>query len=560
MRRRTPFAFIWMALAGAWLCAGAALSGAASADGPAQGFRLFFPTLYESAPVSLRTITLLHINDFHGHLEADSRGRGGAAKLAGLLGQIRAEAGAQQVVLLDAGDIALGAPPISQLFLGQSSLDIYNRLQVAGTAFGNHEFDKGVAVAISQTQQANFPWLAANIVISGTAWQSPAWARPYVILPAGDPADGLALGVIGLTTTETPAITVRGATDGLEFRDPTEAVLRYYDEVQAQAGNVILLAHIGPDDSGPHKGTRRIAQELLDAGKPATLIIGGHEHSPTPVHLTVGPTHIVQAGYHGLWLGRTELLFANGRARFAAHRLISVSAGAPADAGIAARVDYWAAQVRPLIEQPVGLSAVRLTRDYNDESNLGNLVADGMRWKADAWDDGAVNGSVEIALTNPGGLRDDIEPPAGGTLPFTITWGATFNVLPFGNTLYVMDLTGAQLQELLDQSASLSKGMLQTSGLTWQWRNDCRCRTPARWGAEQAQAHGLPLEPAHVYRVVTNNFLAGGQDGWTPFAAGVNRADLYVDMQEGVNEYIRWLVATAGPLRYALEGRSVYLP
>ena len=103
-------------------------------------------------------------------------------------------------------------------------------------------------------------------------------------------------------------------------------------------------------------------------------------------------------------------------------------------------------------------------RNYNDESNMGDIVTDSMLWKADMYDDGELNGSVDIAFTNPGGLRADILIPDGASLPYTVTWGDTFNVLPFGNTLYLMDLTGAQIQELLDQSAKLYKGILQTSG------------------------------------------------------------------------------------------------
>jgi 2',3'-cyclic-nucleotide 2'-phosphodiesterase (5'-nucleotidase family) len=242
------------------------------------------------------------------------------------------------------------------------------------------------------------------------------------------------------------------------------------------------------------------------------------------------------------------------------YQLITINDRLPADAEIAERVAYWASAVAPAIAQPVGLTEVSLTRNYNGESNLGDVVADGMRWEADLSDDGALNGSVQIALTNPGGLRADIDIPAGARLPYTITWGATFNVLPFGNTLCLMDLTGAQIQTLLNQAASLYKGMLQTSGATWRWRNDCACRTPTQWGAFDVRINGAPLEPARVYRVVTNNFLADGQDGWVTFAQGANRVNTYVDMQEAVNDFIRRQTQAAGAIRQRVEGRSVYVP
>jgi 2',3'-cyclic-nucleotide 2'-phosphodiesterase (5'-nucleotidase family) len=216
--------------------------------------------------------------------------------------------------------------------------------------------------------------------------------------------------------------------------------------------------------------------------------------------------------------------------------------------------------VAPLVNQVVGYTNVDLVRDYNAESNMGNLVADGMLWKADEYDDGEVNGSVDIAFTNPGGLRADIAIPDGATTPYTVTWGDTFNVMPFGNTLFLMDLTGEQIQTLVDQSASLYKGIMQTAGATWYWYNDCQCDTPTSWGAYNVMVGGEPLDPAETYRVVTNNFLAGGQDGWVTFAEGTNRWDSYFDMQEGVNEYIALYNDTVGPIDYEVEGRIVYTP
>ena len=138
--------------------------------------------------------------------------------------------------------------------------------------------------------------------------------------------------------------------------------------------------------------------------------------------------------------------------------------------------------------------------------------------------------SVDIAFTNPGGLRADITIPDGATLPHRITWGDTFDVLPFGNTLFLMDLTGAQIQDLLDQSAKLYKGILQTSGASYYWYNDTG-NEPHRLGRLRREIGGEPLDRDEIYRIVTNDFLAGGQDGWTTFADGTNRWNTYYDMQ-----------------------------
>lgn len=495
----------------------------------------YFPLVYQNYSPE-HQITLLHTNDFHGNLETDYKGRGGSAYMASVIEDIRDEVGADRVYLLDAGDVFLGAPPISQLLTGTSTIDIYNMLDYDVAAFGNHEFDKGQDALQDRITQSDFPWIGANIVVSGTDWTHPAWVEPYVILSK----DGVDLGIIGLDTDETPLVTLKGTTDGLVFEDLTEAVLHYYDEVMAQSDALIVLAHMGTEDSGEFKGLQTVAQELIDAGKPVDLMIAGHQHQALSEPVMVSDTAIIGAGYYGRWLGRADVYVdpANKSLTLTDYELITINNTLPADPAVEARVQYWADVVAPYVEQVVGHTNIDLVRDYNAESIMGDLVTDSMLWKADEYDDGMVNGTVDIAFTNPGGLRANIEIPVGATLPYTVTWGDTFNVLPFGNTLYLMDLTGTQIQDLLDQAASLYKGILQTSGATWTWYNDCDCDTPTTWGAYDVMVDGQPLDAAKTYRVVTNNFLAGGQDGWVTFADGTNRWDTYYDMQIGLNEYI----------------------
>ena len=567
--------------------------------------------------------TLLHTNDFHGNLETDYRGRGGAAYLSAQINHIREQAGEENVLLLDAGDEFFAAPAISQLLMGESTIDIFNMIGYNLAVFGNHEFDKGQEVLVERVNQSEYPWLGANVVLEGTDWDLPEWAAPYEILTVGSGGHQAQIGVIGLAGEETPEVTLIGTTEGLYFKDLTETVLHYYDEVAAQSDAVILVVHMGTDDSGPYDGLMTVAQNLIDAGKPVPLMIGGHQHQALSAPVWVGETAIVAAGYYGRWLGQvevsidknaktltvdnyqlntilsTETLVANlmesllgfyesgdisnagvynsllkklegvqsamerGHDKNAANRLNAFIKEVEAQSGkkidpeaaaaliadaeyilvsedseVAARVAYWAEIVAPIVNQPVGYTNISLTRDYNDESLIGDIVTDSMLWKADEYDDGEVNGSVDIAFTNPGGLRADIVIPDGAELPYTVTWGMTFDVLPFGNTLYMMDLTGAQIQTLLDQSANLYKGILQTSGASWYWYNDCGCDAPTAWGAYGVEVGGVPLERDQVYRVVTNNFLAGGQDGWTTFAEGTNRWDTYYDMQQGFVEYI----------------------
>jgi 2',3'-cyclic-nucleotide 2'-phosphodiesterase (5'-nucleotidase family) len=487
----------------------------------------------------------LHTNDFHGRLETDYRGRGGSAYMASVINDIRAAKGEENVALMDAGDVYFAAPAISQLLMGESTIDIYNLLGYDLAAFGNHEFDKGQDELTDRVAQSEFPWLGANVVLEGTDWDLPDWAQAYEILELGVGPDMVNLGVLGLAGEETPNVTLLGTTDGLVFKDLTETILHYYDDVMAQADALVVVVHMGTDDSGPYDGLTTVAQNLIDAGKPVDLMIGGHQHQAlfTPVY--VGDTAIVSAGYYGRWLGQIDVTIDKTAKSLSVdnYQLNMINNTLPADPAIEAQVAYWAEIVAPIVNQPVGATNIDLWRDYNDESVVGDIVTDSMLWKADEYDDGEVNGSVDIAFTNPGGLRADILIPEGATLPYTITWGMTFDVLPFGNTLYLMDLTGAQIQTLLDQSANLYKGILQTSGADWYWYNnsDDPDIAPTSWGAYGVTVDGEPLDRDEVYRVVTNNFLAGGQDGWTTFAEGTNRWDTYYDMQQGFVEYIEML-------------------
>ena len=522
-----------------------------------------------AGPVS---VTILHTNDFHGRLQADSSGRGGSANIAGVVDLVDKQVGARNVLLLDAGDVYFAAPAISQLLMGESTIDVYNLMGYDLAVFGNHEFDKGQEELAARVAQSNFPWLGANVVLEGTEWDLPPWAEPYQIMTVGKGSGRAKVGVLGLAGEETPEVTLLGTTDGLVFKDLTETILHYRDEILAKADALVVVVHMGTSDSGPYKGLVTVAQELIDAGKPVDLMIGGHQHQALFAPVMVGETAIVSAGYYGRYLGRLDLTidktakrltlqnyklytiletskklenltaslnayyeagafrlpsiyklllsrlekltaaWADGKIKvfipqmrtfiklvqILSPRFIAADAAAvlAADAQwildslpnaqVAARVAYWADVVAPIVNQPVGATNISLVRDYNDESSMGDMVADSMLWKADLYDDGELNGSVDIAFTNPGGLRADIVIPDGAALPYEVTWGDTFNVLPFANTLFMMDLTGAQIQALLDQAATLYKGILQTSGASWYWYNDCDCDCTRPPGAPMA--------------------------------------------------------------------------
>ena len=274
--------------------------------------------------------TLLHTNDFHGRLETDYRGRGGSAYLADKVNDVRAALGEENVVLMDAGDVYFAAPAISQLLMGESTIDIYNMIGYDLGAFGNHEFDKGQEELAARVAQSEFPWLGANVVLEGTDWDLPAWAQPYEILEVGSGKNKAKLGVLGLAGEETPEVTLIGTTEGLVFKDLTETILYYYEEILDQADALVVVAHMGTEDSGPYKGLATVAQELIAAGSPVDLMIGGHQHQALSTPVYVGDTAIVSAGYYGRWLGHVEVSIDTDAKRLSVdeYELITITATA----------------------------------------------------------------------------------------------------------------------------------------------------------------------------------------------------------------------------------------
>jgi 5'-nucleotidase / UDP-sugar diphosphatase len=279
--------------------------------------------------------TVLHTNDFHGNLEL-SGSNPGAARLASKIKAIRAAKGAlgQQVLLFDAGDILQGTL-LSNLMEGQPTIQYYKTIGYDAVTFGNHEFDWGQTVLAARVSQAinddgdpgtkEFPFLAANIVLQGTApdCASAGWDLPpfipeaYQVFNLTTATTPLRVGVIGVTTPETSSITKTSATAGLCFKDPAEAILHYYDALREAADVLIVLSHLGYTDGGygygfPVYGDQTLAARLNEASKPVHLIIGGHSHTNLSAPKKIGNIQVVQAYYAGRKLGQVDFTVDRG--------------------------------------------------------------------------------------------------------------------------------------------------------------------------------------------------------------------------------------------------------
>jgi 2',3'-cyclic-nucleotide 2'-phosphodiesterase/3'-nucleotidase len=300
------------------------------------------PSMAPSVPV---TFTILHTNDFHGQLEAANSDPNkistpGIARTAKVINDIRTAKGAANVLLVDAGDEMQGSL-LSNLGDGTATgkgiptIATFNAMNYDVATFGNHEFDWGQVNLSNRTTQATYPYVTANIVkrdganCASSGWTKPDFAAaPYVIKIIGTAPNQVKVAFIGVTTTETPTITVATATAGLCFKDPAAAILNYYDQMKADGADVIVvLSHLGFYDGGYGYGipvygdagtssssSTGLAAKLISAGKPVNLIIGGHSHTSVSAPGTTvtvagktGSTLVTQAAYNGRRIGQADI-------------------------------------------------------------------------------------------------------------------------------------------------------------------------------------------------------------------------------------------------------------
>ena len=493
-------------------------------------------------------VSLIHLNDFHSrHEGAEANGAGcrdgrpcfgGSARLVGAVKAARdaARAEGRASLAVDAGDQFMGS-----LFYthhrGLAEAAIQREWGVEAMALGNHEFDNGPENAARYIRALGAPVLAANLDTRA----EPALGglvRPFAAFERG----GARLVVIGLITEATPTIASPGP--HLRFLDSEEAAARAVVAARAAGpATVVVLSHRG------FEADQRLASRIpgVDA------IIGGHSHTilangpgaagPAPV-LVDGPdrpVRIVQAGALGRFLGRLDLdIGADGRIVAHGAELAEIGPGLPEDAGAKAIVAHFAAPLAALRARPVTTAALALDNGAcrAGECAIGNLIAEAMLAAAPA---------ADVALQNGGGIRTGL--PAGA-----ITYGDVLAVLPFGNTLATAVLRGAHLLAALENGLSQPGGgrFPQVAGL--RLVVDLAAPPGQRIvSAEVTQGERTgPLDPERAYRIVTNNFLRQGGDG---YAALRDHALEAYDSGPLLEEVVAAHLAAQAPIAPRLDGR-----
>lgn len=447
--------------------------------------------------------TILHFNDFHGQVEPldlpAGQPCGGLARLAG---QVEAERSAasqrgETALLLFAGDLFTGTS-FSALFQGGPEFRVLSAMRLTAMTVGNHEWDFGQGVLLSRTKHAGFPIVAANLVTKNAEH---VFYQRSLNLRAGDAR----VGVIGVTTTDTPLMTAPGKTEGYTFKDPLAAIGEVLAEHRGDWDFIVVLSHCGINVD------KTIADKFPQVG----LIVGGHDHIALEQPVVVGGVPIVQAGDRGRFLGQVRVEIQKGAKAKVTGKLIPITSSLPEDAGVRDQLAPDLAEETSSLGEAVGTLPSALPGDRfvtrSQETALGDLITDAMRAETKS----------DLALLNGGTIRAGL--PAG-----KVTGKDLLACLPFFDTLCTVQLTGAQIQALLDRCAAMSVevapgGFLQVSGLSARYEGG---------KAQDVRVGGHPIDPSREYRVACCSFLLAGGDGHEEFKQGRDARNWGVGIEE----------------------------
>ena len=489
----------------------------------------------ESPKSEEKDTVILHTNDVHGRI-VEEKGVIGDAKLATVIEQERAKTN-QTTLVVDAGDAFQGLP-ISNSSKGEARAKILNEMDYDAMAVGNHEFDFGLDEAKKYKEILKFPLLSSNTYVDGARL-----FQASTIVDKNKDVEGDEFVVIGVTTPETATKTHPKNVKGVTFTEPIEEVNKVVEEVQAKAKaegkdykHYVVLAHLGVDTTTPvaWRGStlaESLSKNPLLKGKRVTVIDG---HSHTVESTTYGDN--VTYNQTGSYLHNVGKITYKSRQLLGNPTQITAAEAKKLEANpkVASLVkDIKAKYDAENAVEVVSNSPVELNGDRENvrvrETNLGNVVADSLYQYGQT----GFSHPTDIAVTNGGGLRETIAKDK------PITKGNVIAVLPFGNTISQIQVTGQQVLDMFEKSLGSilqvdkagktvldengqpllepSGGFLQVSGVKVYY--DTNLPSGKRILAVQVKNRttGLydRLDLAKIYYLTTNDFLAAGGDGYT---------------------------------------------
>jgi len=498
------------------------------------------PSLQTSSaaePSGVKRLRVVHTNDMHGRIlpqpprSGETRAAGGAAVLAAHFDSAAARfPGA--TIFLSAGDDMQGTA-ISNLSWGRATIAAFNAMGYDAAATGNHEFDWGQDTLRHRMRESRFPWLAANLFQAGTG-RRVEWVRPWTIVERR----GVRVGVVGVALPNTPEMVVPGRVTGLEFRPAAPAIAQAVREVRAAGVDfVVVTMHIGAEcevpGTAPEEESRQCTGEMMDVARaltePVDLVVGGHTH--LRVLAMAGAVPVVEAMSYGAAYSVTDLERSGGRTRvsYRAVRTPYADEVTP-DTAVERVVREWEANVRPLTERVVVTTAQPLI-NQGRERPLGNLLADAIRRAAGAQASIINNGSIRRGL--PGG---------------PVSYGALYEMQPFQNAIYRVEVTGAQLRAALENAVATGRPTAHVSGMTVAY--DSAAPQGSRIRSVRLDG-GRELSDADRVTLGLSEFMAEGGERYTSLAAGRRTATGLVDL----NVLIDYMLSLPQPVQAPAAGR-----
>ena len=481
------------------------------------------PRVGDDEPLEL---TILHTNDIHAHYDSfEPLGeplQGGVARLRTAVDKIRDDA--DNLLFLDAGDQFQGTLYFT---VGGARVvaDVMNEMGYDAMTVGNHEFDAGPAELAAFIEFADFPVLSANTDASADPDLS-GEILPYALFTF----DREPVAVVGLTAEHTAIASSPGP--NVRFLDAVVTAQRTVDELEESGINVIIaLTHLGYERD----------LELARSVSGIDVIVGGHSHTlldsyPTVTTSASGEPVLVVTAYE--WskrLGRLDVTFtADGLVESFTGEPVVIDESITEDEDMLELLAAYQGDIDALMSTIVGATEVALNGAREDirvrETNLGNLICDAMLWKTSGLE-------TTIAIQNGGGIRASI--PEG-----MITMGQVLEVLPYGNQISVLVLSGAQLILALENGVSQvedSSGRFpHVGGMRYAFDPSAeagsRVTSVEVWDA--ASETYADIDPDATYTLATNSFIGGGGDDYTMFVNASDRYETGWLLSDALAEYL----------------------
>ena len=506
----------------------------------------------EEATMAGKTV-ILHTNDVHGAVE-------GYAYIAQLKADY--EAKGAEVILVDAGDFSQGTTYVSST-KGADAVTMMNAAGYDVVTLGNHEFDYGYAQLKENMSKAKFKVVCADVFNEdGT----PIFDASYTYTTKS----GVKVGFFGMETPETQTKANPALIKGLTFADKDAFTKAAADQVAAlkDADVVICLAHLGVDaESAPYRST-----DLYAAVKGIDFVVDGHSHTVMTKGEKGEPIQSTGTAFKNIGV----IVIDDASKKIESNSLYEIKEDTAKDATVAAAAKVIVDRVNneygvKFATSKVELNGAKAPNGNRDvETNNGDLITDAMRWKVLQNKDGlTVNEDHVVAITNGGGIRAAI---AKGD----VTKKDINTVLPFGNTVAVVYVTGEQLLEALEASTFSTPtavgGFPQVSGINFTIhtgkaydKNDATYPESTYYGPKTINrvvinsVNGKEFKANEVYAVVTNNFCAAGGDTYYAFKAASAQFDTGIPLDEAVMEYVtKELKGVIGEQYAAPQGRVTY--